>query len=186
MLWIQEPPSDKFKVILQIKCFSPSRLMGVLPEARVCFERIVWVLQGGRGHREQKMDENWITPKIEAPKIPGKVFEWQLVTEWQETEYTLWAFLMSLGKDYSQEFPSQQSTEQRYHAPSLPRLFLESRTGRLPQERQWLRRRLLQCASVHRAAPPTLSSGNFWLHHGEEGEPYSVFQFGYTDVLSGF
>lgn len=34
----------------------------------------------GRGG-QQKMDENCILPKIDAPKIPGKVFEWQAVSE---------------------------------------------------------------------------------------------------------
>lgn len=79
--WIQEPPSDKFKVILQIKCFSPQSLglMGVLPEARVWAGRIVWVRR--EGDRQQKMNKSWIMPKIEAPKISGKVFEWQSVSD---------------------------------------------------------------------------------------------------------
>lgn len=29
---------------------------------------------------QEKMEENWILPKIDAPKIPGREFEWQAVS----------------------------------------------------------------------------------------------------------
>jgi hypothetical protein len=84
--------------------------MGVLPEARVCSGRIVWVLQGGGQTTENGWELNRAKNRSTEDSWEGI---WMAVSEWQETEYTLWAFLISSGKDYNQEFPPQQIQSRR-------------------------------------------------------------------------
>lgn len=121
---------------------------------------------------QEKMEENWILPKIDAPKIPGREFEWQAVSN--RIQNTLYGpSLCPRGRITVRNSLPNKAQNTGTSLPLFPEFCWDLWLADCHRDTGGQVDTCL-LAFASRDVLSVFSFGDFWLYQGEESKPHSL------------